>query len=346
VELALALRARWGKSGAAVRSLTLVDASAGLLPNLSAAGRTEMADVLSGTDSGALPVRVIAGAAVSAVGDGRLSLAPSFSPSSASGAPPRTLRYTLAIWATGAAPGPLLPALGRAGVRLCDDGWIEVGPTLRSTSVPNVYAGGDCVTIVGLPDGRPSPPKAGVYAVRAGPPLLQNIAAEVSGRGPGTARFVPQDDFLRLVMCGDGTAVGFRFGMALRGRWVWEMKDAIDRSFTDGFRGAGLVEWRATDTGTLGEKQYDAGGYGKGSEVAAAMDAEEAAGLLARTDDDVEYEVAWAVLRRMATQETFRERVLALWMEEWKKRRLLGGRDRAVAPSSASGTTGENIGSR
>ena len=40
-------------------------------------------------------------------------------------------------------------------------------------------------------------------------------------------------------------------------------------------RGAWGGEGRAADTGTLDEKQYDAGGYRKGSEATVAMDAEE-----------------------------------------------------------------------
>ena len=35
-----------------------------------------------------------------------------------------------------------------------------------------------------------------------------------------------------------------------------------------------------------------------------------------RTNDNVEYKVIWAVLRRMVIQETFQERVVALWMEK------------------------------
>jgi len=34
-----------------------------------------------------------------------------------------------------------------------------------------------------------------------------------------------------LLMTGDGSAVGNKFGIAFSGRWVWKMKDYIDRSF-------------------------------------------------------------------------------------------------------------------
>lgn len=32
-------------------------------------------------------------------------------------------------------------------------------------------------------------------------------------------------------MTGDGKAIGNKFGIAFSGRWVWGMKDYIDRSF-------------------------------------------------------------------------------------------------------------------
>lgn len=31
--------------------------------------------------------------------------------------------------------------------------------------------------------------------------------------------------------CGDGKALGFKFGISFYGKWVWEMKDFIDISF-------------------------------------------------------------------------------------------------------------------
>ena len=32
-------------------------------------------------------------------------------------------------------------------------------------------------------------------------------------------------------MTGDGKAIGSKFGIAFTGKWVWHMKDHIDRSF-------------------------------------------------------------------------------------------------------------------
>lgn len=50
------------------------------------------------------------------------------------------------------------------------NGYFQVNDYMQSTSHPNVFAGGDCVTLQTYADkGENFPPKAGVYAVREGP---------------------------------------------------------------------------------------------------------------------------------------------------------------------------------
>ena len=73
------------------------------------------------------------------------------------------------------------------------------------------------------------PPKAGVYAVRAGPFIAQNITRYL--KGEELMPFVPQRSFLSLLMTGDRKAIGTKFGMAWSGKWVWNMKDYIDVGF-------------------------------------------------------------------------------------------------------------------
>jgi NADH dehydrogenase FAD-containing subunit len=76
----------------------------------------------------------------------------------------------VAIWATGAEP---------QGVTAASDldimkGFFRVNNFLQSTSHPNIFAGGDCITMESYAD-KPYPTKAGVYAVRAGPFIAKNI---------------------------------------------------------------------------------------------------------------------------------------------------------------------------
>lgn len=135
------------------------------------------------------------------------------------------------------ADGTRIPAslvLGAAGSRPQDwlaqtgldltDGFITVGPDLRSTSHPEVFAAGDCAHMQASPR-----PKAGVFAVRQAPVLTWNLKAALSG-GP-MRRFRPQTDYLKLISLGGQSALADKWGVPLSGRWLWRIKDRIDRKF-------------------------------------------------------------------------------------------------------------------
>jgi NADH dehydrogenase FAD-containing subunit len=70
----------------------------------------------------------------------------------------------VAVWATGADPHGLTTESDLDILK----GLFRVNDQLQSTSHPNVFAGGDCITMENYVD-KPFPTKAGVYAVRAGP---------------------------------------------------------------------------------------------------------------------------------------------------------------------------------
>jgi len=77
------------------------------------------------------------------------------------------------------------------------------------------------------------PPKAGVYAVREGPVIAQNVFNYLNSKP--LDEYVPQRHFLSLMMTGDGMALGAKFGITFSGKWVWHMKDFIDRGFMNLF---------------------------------------------------------------------------------------------------------------
>lgn len=108
------------------------------------------------------------------------------------------------------------------------DGFIRVGPGLQSSD-PAIFAVGDCAHLSHAPR-----PKAGVYAVRQAPVLLENLEAALSGRA--MRPFRPQSDYLKLVSMGGQRAMAEKWGRGYSGRALWRLKDRIDRKFMNQFR--------------------------------------------------------------------------------------------------------------
>ena len=209
---------------------------------------------------------------------------------------------------------------GVRGLDATHHGWIQVDEHLQSTSHPGVFAAGDCAHVVFHDDngkgGRSSPPKAGVYAVRAGPVLVENLTRYLKSlkdkhesSSLELVPYQPQDDFMKLLVCGNGQALGLRFGLAFFGKWVMQMKDAIDQNFMQLFRD--LPESLAhIEKGQYDTSQYDDSGDNDplaGIELPSPSDA---AQLLQRTDDDVDFRQGWLVLRTMTRDESYRQDVL------------------------------------
>jgi len=126
-----------------------------------------------------------------------------------------------ALWATGVV-GP--PMLAESGLSCDAAGCVMVDRTLASVSHPQVFAAGDCASVAGA-----ARPKSGVWAVRAGAPLADNLCRALAGRALRPWR--PQQDALAILGLGGGRAVAWRNGVAVSGRWVWRWKDRIDRNW-------------------------------------------------------------------------------------------------------------------
>ena len=110
------------------------------------------------------------------------------------------LEYDEAIWCT---QGGAQEWLRATSLALDAGGFIAVHPSLESTNTPDVFACGDVAAVLDYPR-----PKAGVFAVRQGPPLTDNLRHRL--RGEPTAPFVPQSTFLGLIGAGDGQCVASR----------------------------------------------------------------------------------------------------------------------------------------
>lgn len=138
----------------------------------------------------------------------------------------RRLAARWVVWATSASAQPW-PASG--GLETDARGFVMVDDTLRSTSHPCVFASGDCAHVA-----HRSLPKSGVYAVRQGPVLAENLKR--AARGAGLERYHPQRRALALISTGDRHAVATWGRLAFSGQWVWRWKDRIDRRFMAAFR--------------------------------------------------------------------------------------------------------------
>ena len=114
-----------------------------------------------------------------------------------------------------------------SGLAVGASGYIRIDQHLRSLSHPHVHAVGDCAEwAIPLP-------KAGVYAVRMGPVLSRNLRAALGAGLPKA--YAPQSRALALLATADGSAIASWGPGALRGRWVWQLKDRIDRNFLQRF---------------------------------------------------------------------------------------------------------------
>ena len=155
-------------------------------------------------------VAVVTGAAVIRVEAGRLVLAGE-----------KEIEADEILWTTQAKPAPWLKETGLA---LDERGFLAVDATLRARGCADVFAAGDTIAF------QPRElPKSGVYAVRAGPVLADNIRRQLMGQP--LRPFRPQRDAMYLVSTGEPYAVGTRNGLAFEGAWVWRWKDWIDRRF-------------------------------------------------------------------------------------------------------------------
>jgi selenide,water dikinase len=138
--------------------------------------------------------------------------------------------------ATNAAPPAWFAATGLA---VDAAGFLAVTPSLQVANDPDIFAAGDCAGLIETPR-----EKAGVYAVRAGPPLAANLARRA--RGEPLRRWRPQRRHLALISTGERYAVASHGPFMLQGAWLWTVKDWIDRRWIDMYRptvpgGRGMV---------------------------------------------------------------------------------------------------------
>lgn len=108
-------------------------------------------------------------------------------------------------------------------------GFILVNDTLRSPTHTEVFATGDIAIMINHPR-----PKAGVFAVRQGKPLFENLQRTLLGKPLKPYR--PQQQYLSLIGTGDQRAIATKgIFTSPPHRLVWCWKDWIDHRFMEQF---------------------------------------------------------------------------------------------------------------
>ncbi|MHA1564273.1 MAG: FAD-dependent oxidoreductase [Alphaproteobacteria bacterium] len=208
VELALSLDHRLGKVAAAQEDcaapeITIVDGAADILPLHIGAVRARMRRALD-----ACNVTLQLG-----------TRAARFTPALLSMEDGSQVPFDAAFLVTGAQAAGWLKA---SGLAVDKDGFVAVEQTLRSLSHANIFACGDVAAIQDH-----ALPKAGVYAVRQGPILAENLRR--AAQGQALKPYHPQRHILALISTGNQYAIASRGRLAIAGHWVWTLKDWIDR---------------------------------------------------------------------------------------------------------------------
>lgn len=139
----------------------------------------------------------------------------------------RRLASDLTIWATSAVAPDLL---SRLNLPRDERGFLWTDECLHCETDAPIFAVGDSGSIRGR-----DIPKSGVYAVRQGPVLWENIQSILQhpGNHQRLTEFHPQSSFLKLINTGDGDCIAEYHGLSFKSRWGWLWKDWIDGRFMD-----------------------------------------------------------------------------------------------------------------
>lgn len=126
---------------------------------------------------------------------------------------------------TGVKPSPFVASLDKA---LDETGFLSVNAHLQSPCYPAIFAAGDVASF--RHDRRE---KAGVFAVRAGPILAENLRRFCENKPLKTYR--PQKRYLSLIGTGNGKALAVRGRFVMYHRLFWSLKLFIDKAFMQNF---------------------------------------------------------------------------------------------------------------
>jgi NADH dehydrogenase FAD-containing subunit len=139
------------------------------------------------------------------------------------------LSYDFVFIATGIKPSTLFKDSNLpTGV----DGGMLVNYYLQSTTHPDLFGGGDCISLEGSPLA-----KVGVYAVRQNPVLFYNLAASLEETP--LQSFEPGPAYMLILNMGDRRGILWKKSLTLDGRLSFFLKVFIDRRFMKKYQVSG-----------------------------------------------------------------------------------------------------------
>lgn len=141
----------------------------------------------------------------------------------------KNLAFDFAFIAMGIKP---LPLFRDSALPTGEDGGLRVNSYLQSVAHPEIFGGGDCISLSGNPLA-----KVGVYAVRQNPVLFHNLLATLEGGEMQT--FQPQKDYMLIFNMGNGRGILWKKNWIWDGRLSFLLKDYIDRKFMKKFQVSG-----------------------------------------------------------------------------------------------------------
>jgi NADH dehydrogenase FAD-containing subunit len=172
-------------------------------------------------------VRIVEGSMVNAVEQGAVTLTDK-----------QAVDFDIAFVAIGVRPYSMFRD---SRVPIGPDGGLLVNARLQSVSHPDVFGGGDCISLEGHNLAR-----VGVYAVRQNPILLNNLLAALEGGEMMT--FTPQAHYLLIFNMGNGKGIFWKRGLVWQGRLAFLLKNYIDMRFMKSFQVSGERDDKIQET--------------------------------------------------------------------------------------------------
>lgn len=148
------------------------------------------------------------------------------------------LHYDFVFLATGITPSSLFR---ESALPVGADGGLLVNNFLQCTEYPDLFGGGDCISLEDSPLA-----KVGVYAVRQNPLLFHNLTAKLEDTP--LRSFDPGPPYMLILNMGDSRGILWKRSLTLNGRLSFLLKDYIDRRFMKKFQVSGELNEPSQNT--------------------------------------------------------------------------------------------------